>query len=95
MQLKNGIKIKKLKKTRDKLIIDIFLAQNRLMNPVALAKDFHNFYENNAKELGWETQKDCKAKEFHELPKRNIDTMVYTAANILTKYWVIPKDKVI
>jgi hypothetical protein len=43
--------------------------------PKQMAKWFHEAYEEIAKEIGWETQDNCKT-EFDELPEKNKETMI-------------------
>lgn len=64
----------------------------RLVNPIYLAKMFHDVYEKISKKEGWVTQKSTQV-EFHELPKANQRTMVRTCHEIMKQFYVIPRDK--
>ena len=44
----------------------------------AIAKRWHDLYEQWAIELGWNTQRECK-KEFEDLPKKNKQVMLIVA----------------
>lgn len=52
------------------------------LNPLWLAKAFHDYYEITAKLKGWKTQKDCQV-DFEDLPKENQETMICTAGKVL------------
>ncbi len=48
------------------------------MNGGDLARWLHNNYERISKDIGWDTQKDCKV-EFDDLPKKNKSVMLRMA----------------
>jgi hypothetical protein len=55
------------------------------LNPKVLAIEFHNTYEEFAKNNGWKTQNKCKVA-FEDLPKLNKETMIDTCRHIL--FWL-------
>jgi hypothetical protein len=45
---------------------------------------FHNFYEEEADKVGWETNRKCRV-DFDELPETNQETMIRTCEKIKDK----------
>jgi len=60
------------------------------MNKLKTLKDmnlpilFHNFYEEEADKVGWETNRKCRVK-FDDLPETNQETMIRTCERIKNK----------
>ena len=46
-----------------------------------LAKFMHDRYEEHSKDVGWETQENCRV-EFDELPQENQNVMILVAQDI-------------
>lgn len=53
----------------------------KIIDEFELAELLHKFYEIEAKQNGWKTQKSCQVK-FKDLPKKNKTTMINVARNI-------------
>lgn len=54
-------------------------------DPKALARLFHDFYEEHSKKEGWETQESCRVS-FDSLPENNKQVMIKTAEDIIKTY---------
>lgn len=76
----------------DKQDIGKWIEIDPLVNPIYLAKLFHDVYEKIAKKEGWKTQESTQV-EFHELPKDNQRTMVRTCNEIMKQFYVIAKER--
>ena len=47
-----------------------------------MAEEFHRIYEEESKQIGWKTQKDCRTS-FDKLPKKNQIVMLRTCARMV------------
>ena len=65
--------------------------QNRLIKPIALAKEFHELYEQQSQKVGWKTQTQCQV-DFKDLPKENKIAMTYTCSKLLQRYYLVIKE---
>lgn len=58
---------------------------------IQLARSFHIFYEEEAKKVNWNTQKNCKV-DFDKLPIENKETMINTCEKVIQEYCIEPDD---
>ena len=55
-----------------------------IITPITLAEFMHDTYEEEAKSIGWKTQKSCQVK-FKDLPLENKQVMINVADKIIRK----------